>query len=43
MVRNEPKTFMSEFISKQKLSSKELLKLIKVDKGKCDDEAGVSS
>jgi hypothetical protein len=40
---NEPYTFMSKFIGRKTSSSKELLKSIKVDKGKCKDDTKISS
>jgi hypothetical protein len=41
--RNEPKTFMSKHTSRETSSSKTLLKSIKVDERKCEDEIGLPS
>ncbi len=40
---NEPYTFMLYPISKDTSSSKELLRSIKVDEKKCNDDTGISS
>jgi hypothetical protein len=40
---NEPYTFMLKLIGKETSSSKQSLKLIKVDEGKCEDDIGIFS
>ncbi len=41
--KNEPHTFTSKLIGRETSSSEQLLRLIKVDEGKCEDEIGISS